>query len=77
VDDWILSPSSFVARALAVHGIEELPVTAEIGCRAAALPDVHNDPFDRVIVATCPIGDHTLLTKDRIIPTYPSITVVW
>jgi len=72
-----LDPATFVARALNVHGIVEIPVTAEMGCRAAALPDIHNDPFDRIIVAACQAGGHVLLSKDGTIPRYPGMTVRW
>ena len=72
-----LDPATFLARALRTHGIVEIPVTAEIGCRAAALPDIHNDPFDRIIIAACQAGGHVLLSKDRTIPRYPGMTVQW
>ncbi len=46
-------------------------------CAAADLPLLHRDPFDRVLVATCLSQGLTLLTSDRIIPTYPGMKVLW
>ena len=72
-----LPPDDFVVRALHQHGIRELPVTATLGCRAAALPDIHNDPFDRIIIATAQSLGMTILTKDGTIPTYPGVSAAW
>lgn len=50
------------------------PLTA---CAAAALPPIHRDPFDRVLIATAQHRHLTILTSDRIIPTYPDIQTLW
>lgn len=70
-------PEAYVSRALDQHGIREIPVTAAIGCRAAALPDVHNDPFDRIILATAQLHHAVILSKDGWMTRYPDIDVVW
>ncbi|MCW1886284.1 type II toxin-antitoxin system VapC family toxin [Luteolibacter flavescens] len=46
-------------------------------CAAADLPLIHRDPFDRVVVATALQRGFTILTSDRIIPTYPGVKVIW
>ncbi len=46
-------------------------------CAAADLPMIHRDPFDRVLVAAALHSKLTILTSDRIIPTYPGVGVMW
>ena len=46
-------------------------------CHAAALPLIHRDPFDRVLIATARLHNLVIFTSDRIIATYPGIQVVW
>jgi PIN domain nuclease of toxin-antitoxin system len=70
-------PESFTLRALEQHGIEEIAVSAVIGCRAARLPDIHNDPFDRIIVATAQFHRMKILSKDAVLPDYPDVDVIW
>ena len=72
-----LPPQDFVERALHQHGIEELPLDTPVLTRSAALPDIHNDPFDRIIVAVALIRGLSILSKDTVIPQYPGTTVVW
>lgn len=45
--------------------LTELPVTAQDGVAAAALPRHHADPFDRMLIAQAVRRDLTLLTVDR------------
>ena len=41
-----------------------------------ALPDVHRDPFDRILVAQAVAEDLTLVTRDRVLRRYP-VAVEW
>ncbi|MEN9636143.1 MAG: hypothetical protein RL077_4547 [Verrucomicrobiota bacterium] len=54
-----------------------IPLDAATVCAGAALPPLHRDPFDRVLIATALAHHLSLLTSDKIIPTYPVLTVVW
>ncbi len=58
-------------------GIHHVPVDVEIGLASTQLPPIHRDPFDRIIIATAHLHSMTILTKDRIIPTYPKVKAVW
>ena len=40
------------------------------------LPFIHNDPFDRIIIATAKAEKYTILTRDGIIPKY-DIETIW
>jgi PIN domain nuclease of toxin-antitoxin system len=44
--------------------------------RAASLPPLHNDPFDRALVAAAQRAGRTILTSDRIIARY-GVPVRW
>ncbi len=59
------------------HGVRELPLDARTACAAAALPLLHHDPFDRVIVALAQAQALTVLTSDENIARYPSTTTLW
>jgi len=47
------------------QGLIELPVTGEIGIRAAGLEQFHGDPADRIIAATALQHSLTLITADE------------
>ena len=51
-------------RALARTGFAELPVSAAHAARVASLPDLHKDPFDRLLVAQAFAEPLVLLTND-------------
>ena len=51
-------------QELLADGLVEIPLTGDIGIRAAALANFHGDPADRMIVATALAG-HRLATSDR------------
>jgi PIN domain nuclease of toxin-antitoxin system len=72
-----LPPEAFIDRALAQHGISEIPVTRDIACHSASLPDIHNDPFDRIIVATAGLRKLVIVSKDSTLARYPGTRVVW
>ncbi|MFE7334793.1 type II toxin-antitoxin system VapC family toxin [Streptomyces griseus] len=59
-------------RDLAFPG---LPVTAAHGVRAGRLPMVHEDPFDRLLVAQAQVHRLALVTRNDWIPQY-DVTVV-
>ena len=57
--------------------IKILPIKSSYLDELANLPSIHNDPFDRLIIAQAKIEKLIILTKDRIIPEYPDVKVVW
>ena len=44
--------------------------------RIIKLPNIHNDPFDRLIIAQAIIENLVIITKDTIIPKY-SVKTIW
>ncbi len=61
------------ARALEGSDVELLPLTSEISARAVELPEIHRDPFDRIIIATALTLDATLASIDGHFPAYPEL----
>jgi PIN domain nuclease of toxin-antitoxin system len=65
-----------LVKAIAANGFEELPVTAAHAERAAALPDHHRDPFDRMLVAQSLCEACVLATRDRAFEAY-GVPCLW
>jgi PIN domain nuclease of toxin-antitoxin system len=53
------------------NGYLELPVSGEHAVAVDALPAIHKDPFDRILVAQAIVESVTLLTSDAIVARYP------
>lgn len=59
------------------YDLREVPLDAGIACAAAALPKLHRDPFDRVIVALAQAHGLTVLTSDENIRKYAGVRTLW
>ena len=57
-------------HALEETGFETLAVSAEHAVEAAALPPIHSDPFDRMIVAQARAEGFTIVTRDDEVAQY-------
>jgi PIN domain nuclease of toxin-antitoxin system len=68
-------PEEFVPAQRSVHGIEPLPVDEEAALHVAKLPDLHRDPFDRLLVAQALVAGLVLVTPDGNIRQYPARTL--
>jgi PIN domain nuclease of toxin-antitoxin system len=71
------SPAQWFLGLAEHYALREVPLDARTACAAAALPRLHHDPFDRVIVALAQAQALTVLTSDENIAKYPSITTLW
>lgn len=63
--------ASLMRRGLLESGYEELPIDAAHAIAVADLPGIHNDPFDRMLVAQARTEGLLLLTADRRLASYP------
>ncbi len=63
-------------RALVENGYVELAVDSRHAAEVAALPPIHRDPFDRLLVAQARIEGCQLLTVDRRLADYGSPVVL-
>lgn len=59
------------------YALRELPLDARVACAAAALPLIHRDPFDRVLVALAQAYTLAVLTSDEEIAKYPGVKTIW
>jgi PIN domain nuclease of toxin-antitoxin system len=69
-------PAIWVEEQLVLQQINVLPLQRNVLYRAAALPAVHRDPFDRVIAADCLQRNLKLVTPDRPFREY-GCAIVW
>jgi PIN domain nuclease of toxin-antitoxin system len=58
-------------RGLLDNGYQELPITCEHAVMIGALPPLHKDPFDRILVAQTVVEGIILLTADPMVAQYP------
>jgi PIN domain nuclease of toxin-antitoxin system len=62
---------SWVRTALERSGAQTIPLTPEVAVSCHQLPgQLHDDPIDRILVATARTEDLTLVTRDRTILDY-------
>ena len=63
--------AAMLRRGLLEHGYTELPIGGAHATAVARLPDIHKDPFDRLLVAQAQVEGITLLTTDATVARYP------
>src|SRR5437870_6733784 len=59
-------------RGLLDNGYGELGVTSEHAVALDSLPSIHEDPFDRILIAQSMVEGITLLTADPLVAQYPA-----
>ncbi|MEX1113862.1 MAG: type II toxin-antitoxin system VapC family toxin [Akkermansiaceae bacterium] len=69
-------PALWVEEQLRLQDVDVLPLQRDTLYRAAALPPVHKDPFDRVIAADALQRDLRVITPDEPFKLY-RCRVVW
>ena len=72
-----LPPAEWMERALRLHGLTSLALEMASAVAAGALPALHADPFDRLLIASAQAHRLTLLTPDPLIRQYPTLTTLW
>jgi PIN domain nuclease of toxin-antitoxin system len=72
-----MEPDEWFRAVLAVGSITPLPVTWEIALASTRLAAVHNDPADRIVIATAVAHGCRIVTSDREIAKYPEANVLW
>jgi len=65
-----------LSRAFASDGFLPLPLTWADGERANALPPLHKDPMDRMLIAQALNAGLTIITNDRLFDGY-GVGTVW
>lgn len=71
LDEWI-------AKSESLPFFSFMPITNGVALRSVQLaPPLHNDPADRLIIATAQHLDCTIVTKDEKILNYPHVKAIW
>ncbi len=68
--------SILLQRQQQTNAIQILPITLPHVLELASLPDLHRDPFDRLLIAQARVEKASLISDDATIKKYP-VTVVW
>lgn len=68
-------PSVLVPEERQRHQIQALPLAETAALFCAKLPELHKDPFDRMLVCQAIVAGLTLLTPDPLVTQYPVATV--
>ncbi|MFP4511145.1 MAG: type II toxin-antitoxin system VapC family toxin [Spirochaetaceae bacterium] len=68
------NPIRYIPRIRQNHGVGSLAIDETDALQIAALPPIHKDPFDRLIVSQAICRGLTILTPDAAIRAYPALT---
>ena len=69
-------PAAYVVGRLEPLGFDALSISAVHAARAAMLPLVHRDPWDRILVAQAQSEGLVILTADEVIRRY-DVETIW
>jgi PIN domain nuclease of toxin-antitoxin system len=69
-------PGQFIGGQMVENAFRGLPIVAEHALRVWGLPDHHQDPFDRLLVAQAQAEGLALISCDRQLAQY-GVEVVW
>ena len=73
-----MNPDDWVAASEALPFFDFVPVSNSIALKSVQLPGIlHNDPADRIIIATAISLGAVLVTKDENIRNYEHVKTVW
>lgn len=72
-----LPVSELVAHCERLPILSFIPVTARIGIESVGFEHLHQDPADRMIVATARALGANLVTKDERLQTFEGVSTVW
>jgi PIN domain nuclease of toxin-antitoxin system len=65
------APDRYIPQKREQHEIDTLPLTEQATLYLPKLPDLHRDPFDRVLICQAIVEGMCLLTPDVLITQYP------
>jgi len=70
------APGDYIVALRERHGIAALPLNEEESLYLPRIPNLHRDPFDRMLVCQAIVNSLALLTPDPLISQYP-IRTIW
>ena len=69
-------PDRYVTSRMSMNNFQALPIQMSHALHVFMLPDLHRDPFDRLLIAQCQLENLPLLSSDPIISQY-DVNVLW
>ncbi len=69
-------PVSFIASQLSTNSIQALPIHVVHALNIINLPDIHKDPFDRMLISQAQMEKLPIITSDVVIDKY-DVEVIW
>ncbi len=66
----------YLAKWLPVYAIDALPIQQPHALGVLVLPDLHRDPFDRIIIAQAICEEMTLVSGDGQVSRY-AVPLIW
>ncbi|BAY29519.1 hypothetical protein NIES2107_13620 [Nostoc carneum NIES-2107] len=66
----------YIPSRLAINRIESLPIQMSHVLQVASLPNIHRDPFDRILIAQSQVEYLPIITIDQQITQY-SVPTIW
>ena len=73
----LADPAAWWDRYITRASIEALPIRVGHIAQLETLPDLHKDPFDRMLIAQAVFEDMPIVTADEAIAQYNIIRTVW
>lgn len=70
------SPDQYVANRMRHHRFKALPIEISHALHVFSLPQIHADPFDRLLISQSQMEDMPILTADSEINNY-QVAVIW
>ena len=70
------SPEKYIPSKRKQHDIDSLPLNEEATLYLTKLPDLHKDPFDRILICQAIVAGLSILTPDELIAQYP-LRSIW
>jgi len=65
----------FIATHMETNAFEALSITIRHAFGLGSLPDLHRDPFDRILIAQALVEEMPLVSGDQAVQMYPVATI--
>ncbi len=69
-------PRLYVPEQRERHGIQSLSLDEASSLQVSSLPDIHDDPFDRMLISQALMHGLTIVSPDEAIKKYP-VRILW
>jgi len=70
------APAQYISKRMGLYRFQPLPIQISHAAHVFQLPPLHNDPFDRMLIAQSQMETIPLITKDEDIRRY-TLDIIW